>query len=76
MAKTPPKTSSKSKKVSPVEYIRLIKVEMKKVTWPSRQETTVSTVAVFVMVFLAATFLFLADQVMAAAVHFILGLGV
>lgn len=49
---------------------------MGKVTWPSRRETTISTIAVFVMVFLAAIFLYVADQVLAAIVHFILNLGV
>lgn len=61
--------------VSPVEYVKQVKSEMKKVTWPSRQETTVSTIAVFVMVTLAAIFLFLADQVMSFVVGLILGLG-
>lgn len=62
-------------KISPIEYVRQVKAEMKKVTWPSRKETTTSTIAVFIMVFLAAIFLFVADQVMAFAVRFILGLG-
>ena len=62
-------------KIAPVEYFRQVKSEMKKVTWPSRQETTVSTIAVFIMVFIAAVFLFLADQVMAFAVQMILNLG-
>lgn len=62
-------------KTGPVEYFRQVKAEMKKVTWPTRRETTVSTIAVFVMVFLAAIFLYLADQVLALAVGFLLGLG-
>ena len=34
-------------KTSPVEFARQVKAEVKKVTWPSRQETLVSLVAVF-----------------------------
>ena len=58
-----------------MEFVRNVKTEMKKVTWPSRQETTVSTIAVFVMVILASLFLFFADQIIAWAIHLILGLG-
>lgn len=61
-------------KLSPVEYVRQVKAEMQKVTWPSRQELTSSTIAVFIMVFLAAVFLFVADQVLAFGVNKILGL--
>ena len=62
-------------KFSPVEYFRQVKAEMQKISWPSRKETGISTVAVFVMVFLAAIFLFVADQVLSFTVHWILGLG-
>ena len=62
-------------KASPVEYLRQVRAEIKKITWPTRQETTVSTIAVFIMVVVAAVFLFAADQVMAFAVKLILDLG-
>lgn len=59
----------------PIEYIRQVLAEMKKVTWPTRQETTVSVMAVFVMVFVASLFLFFADQVIAFIIKQILSLG-
>jgi preprotein translocase subunit SecE len=62
-------------KISPVEFYRQVRAEMKKVTWPSRKETGVSVVAVFIMVFLAAIFLFVADQLMSLLVEFILSAG-
>ena len=61
-------------KFAPFEYVRQVKAEMQKVTWPSRQELTSSTIAVFIMVFLAAIFLFVADQILAFGVNSILGL--
>ncbi len=61
-------------KFSPLTYVRQVKVEMQKVTWPTRQELTTSTIAVFIMVVLAAVFLFLADQILAFGVNAILGL--
>jgi len=62
-------------KFSPVEYMRQVRAEMQKVTWPSRKETTISTVAVFIMVFIAAIFLFAADQALSFLVRHILELG-
>ncbi|WP_435640430.1 preprotein translocase subunit SecE [Micavibrio aeruginosavorus] len=62
-------------KLNPVPYFRQVKAEMKKVTWPTRKETTVSTIAVFIMVTIAAIFLFTADQIIAFLVQFIIGLG-
>ncbi len=60
---------------SPIEYFRQVRAEIGKITWPSRKETVISTTAVFVMVFLAAIFLFAADQVMSFLVRHILELG-
>ncbi len=48
---------------------------MAKVTWPTRKETSVTTAMVFVMVFVAAAFFFIMDQVLAKGVRLILGLG-
>jgi preprotein translocase subunit SecE len=60
---------------NPLDYIRNVRLEMKKVTWPSRKETTAGTIAVFVMVFMASIFLYFADQMMAYIVRFVLGIG-
>lgn len=62
-------------KTSPAEYIKQVRSEMKKVTWPSRQETTVSVIAVFIMVTLASIFLYFADQVIAFFIRLIMGFG-
>ncbi len=62
-------------KTSPAQFIREVRQELTKVTWPSRRELTTTTVSVLVMSALAALFFFLADQLIAAAVQLILGLG-
>lgn len=62
-------------KSGPLEFFRQVKSEAQKVTWPTRQETTVSTIAVFIMVIIASLFLFFADQVLAFAVNLILSIG-
>ena len=62
-------------RISPGQFIREVRQEVSKVTWPTRKETTVSTAMVFVMVFLAAMFFFLVDQVLGWGVRLVLGLG-
>ncbi len=60
-------------KTGPVEFIRQVKSETKKVTWPSRQETTVSMIAVFIMVLISSIFLYFADQIIAYLIRVIMG---
>jgi preprotein translocase subunit SecE len=62
-------------KTNPVEYVRQVRAEAKKVTWPSRRETTVSTIAVFIMVTVASIFLYFSDQLIAFLVRAIMGFG-
>jgi preprotein translocase subunit SecE len=61
-------------KVSPFKFLQEVRAEGEKVTWPTRKETTVTTIMVFVMVFITSIFFLLADQVMRLAVGFLLGL--
>jgi preprotein translocase subunit SecE len=60
-------------RVSPFKFLQEVRAEVQKVTWPTRKETTVTTIMVFVMVLIASLFFLLADQVMRIAVSFILG---
>ncbi len=62
-------------KTSPAEFVRQVRQETSKVTWPTRKETGVTTVMVFIMVVLAAIFFFLADMVLSSGIRVILGLG-
>ncbi len=51
-------------KTNPIAFLKQVRSETAKVTWPSRRETMISTVMVFVLVFLAAVLFFAADQLM------------
>ena len=62
-------------KTSPFEFIQQVRREAAKVTWPTRKETTITTIMVFVFVFLIAIFFFLVDQVLSSVVKLVLGLG-
>lgn len=62
-------------KTSPLQFFRQVRQETSKVTWPTRKETMVSTVMVFVMVVIAALFFFAVDQILSAGVKLVFGLG-
>ena len=62
-------------RISPAEFAQQVRQEVSRVTWPSRKETMVTTAMVFVMVFIAAIFFFVVDQVFSAGVRLIFGLG-
>jgi preprotein translocase subunit SecE len=61
-------------KFSPFKFLQEVRAEAQKITWPTRKETTVTTIMVFVMVLLASIFFLLADQVMRYAVSLLLGI--
>ena len=62
-------------KVNPAQFVRQVRREVAKVSWPSRKETGIGTLMVFIMVFLAAIFFFVVDLGLSWGVQLILGLG-
>jgi len=62
-------------KISPIQFFRQVKQEVKKVTWPTRKEVYQATMMVIIIVAISATFFFLTDVVLAWAVKLVLGLG-
>ena len=63
-------------KISPIQFLRQVKQEIKKVSWPTRKEVTHTAAMVIVLVAIAATFFFFVDQVIGWLVKLILGVGV
>jgi preprotein translocase subunit SecE len=61
--------------INPAQYVREVIGEVKKVTWPTRKETTVTTIMVFIMVVLAAIFFMVVDLILSWGVKYVLGLG-
>ncbi len=59
---------------NPLRFAQEVRAETAKVTWPTRNETVVTTVMVFILVFLASVFFFIADQILNWAVSLLLGL--
>lgn len=62
-------------KINPVQFLREVRQEGSKVTWPTRKDTMVSTGMVFVMVVLAAIFFLIVDWMLSSGVRAIFGLG-
>ncbi|WAC26758.1 MULTISPECIES: preprotein translocase subunit SecE [unclassified Ancylobacter] len=62
-------------KTNPVEFFQQVRAEARKVTWPTRRETLITTAMVFVMVVLASLFFLVADQVLSFVIAHILQIG-
>ncbi len=61
--------------VDPVKFLREVRAEIGKVTWPSRKETLITTGLVFALSGLAAVFFFVADQIIGVGVRALFGVG-
>lgn len=62
-------------KTNPAQFIKEVRQETSKVTWPSRKETSISTGMVFILVIIAAIFFLIVDQILSWGVQSIFGLG-
>lgn len=62
-------------KTNPGEFVRQVRQEFSKVTWPTKKEAGVTTIMVFIMVFIMSLFFVGVDQVLSWFVGLILGLG-
>jgi preprotein translocase subunit SecE len=56
-------------------FVELARIELRKVVWPTRQETLQTTVVVFVFVAIAGVFFWALDLVLAWATKFLTGQG-
>jgi preprotein translocase subunit SecE len=57
------------------EFVRQVRQEVSKVTWPSRTETVQSTVMVMLMVLVASFFFFVVDLALAELIQVALSVG-
>ncbi len=60
--------------LNPVKFLQEVRQEVGKVTWPTRQETLISTVMVLVMVVAASLFFLAADQIISVVVQWLLAI--
>jgi preprotein translocase subunit SecE len=62
-------------KVNPARFVQEVRQEAAKITWPTRKETGISTVMVFIFVIVAALFFMLVDWLLQTGVRVVLGIG-
>jgi preprotein translocase subunit SecE len=62
-------------KTTPAQFVRQVKQEVSKITWPTRSETMQGTIVVIVMSLVLAAFLVSVDSVLAWAMRYILKVG-
>lgn len=59
-------------KTTPLEFIRQVQTETKKVVWPTRRETIMTGVMVMIMTLMLGVFFFTIDSIFAAIVKLLL----
>ncbi len=62
-------------KLDPAQFVREVRQEVTRVTWPSRKETMITTALVFGLSALAALFFLVVDQIIAFAMRLLFGIG-
>lgn len=62
-------------KSTPTKFVRDVRAEAKKVTWPTRKETVITTIMVFIFVVAMSLFFLAADAIIAAVMNAILKIG-
>jgi preprotein translocase subunit SecE len=62
-------------KTGPAKFFQEVRSEAAKVSWPTRRETVVTTIMVFIFAVIASLFFLVVDWVIRFAVTFVLGIG-
>ena len=66
-------TSQTMPRTSPIKFLQEVRAEGQKVTWPTRRETAITTLMVFIMTAMASIFFLFSDWIMRIVVTFIIG---
>ena len=61
-------------KIDPAQFVREVRAETQRVTWPSRRETMITTGLVLALSVLAAVFFLVVDQLIQLAMSFVFGI--
>ena len=58
---------------NPLQFLQQVRTEVSKVVWPTRREVLLTTLMVFILSALAATFFSLIDLAIRTGLHAIIG---
>jgi preprotein translocase subunit SecE len=62
-------------RTSPAQFFSQVRAEGRKIVWPSRKETWITSVMVLIMVMLAAGFFWIVDSLLGIAFRYIVAFG-
>jgi len=69
------KTKIEKKRTSPALFVRQVRQELQKVTWPPRRDTLISSAIVILLVILFSLFFLLTDQIWSFSIKKIIQIG-
>tara|TARA_B100000700_G_C14340902_1_gene532659 strand:+ start:58 stop:273 length:216 start_codon:yes stop_codon:yes gene_type:complete len=64
------------KKTNPAQFVRQVRQELLKVTWPERRDTFISSAIIIVLIILFSLFFLLVDQIWSFSIKKIIQIGV
>ena len=66
---------TQKKKTSPAQFVRQVRQEMQKITWPQRRDTFMSSAIVIVLIIIFSLFFLLTDQVWSYLIKKVIQIG-
>ena len=63
------------KKTNPAQFVRQVRQEMQKITWPEKKDTFISSAIVILLVVLFSLFFMLTDQIWSKGLRWIIEKG-
>jgi preprotein translocase subunit SecE len=63
------------KKTSPAQFVRQVRQELQKITWPQRRDTFISSVIVIFLILIFSIFFLLTDQLWSFLIQKVIQIG-
>ena len=67
--------NTEKKKINPAQFVRQVRQEMQKVTWPEKKDTFISSAIVIILVILFSLFFLVTDQIWSKGLQWIIEKG-
>ena len=67
--------NTEKKKTSPAQFVRQVRQELQKVTWPEKRDTFISSAIVIFLIILFSLFFLLTDQLWSFSIKKIIQIG-
>ena len=67
--------NTEKKKINPAQFVRQVRQEIQKVTWPEKKDTFISSAIVIILVLLFSLFFLVTDQIWSKGLRWIIEKG-